>query len=196
MEKYWAHFTGASVFVLAILALQITRIATGSSGLQDVVLETVIGVIVVGGTVGVVLGVFRYRGGPATARRRKIASVEGITWLADVFVDDDSARTLKITSSAALRPRTYALTATSTALGFWERASDDKPTANIPLERIEKATAPMADFAATSGQFSIELPRGEELDLELSNPVIWGMYPATPNQVQRVTDAINRLAGS
>lgn len=62
VEKYWAHFTGAVVFCLAILALQITRIATGSSGWQDVVLQTVIGVIVVGGTVGVVLGVFWYRG--------------------------------------------------------------------------------------------------------------------------------------
>ena len=196
VQRYWAHLAGAITFFLGMLGLQIGRVASDTSTWQDVVVQTVVGVVVVGGVVGIVIGSFWVRGAPASERRRKIATVSGVTWLADVLVDVDAAEALGISTPAPLRPRTYALTSTSQGLGLWGTADDDSAAVNIPFERIEGANAPMADFAETAGQFLIELAKREELDLSLSNPVLWGMYPATPNQVEQIVEKINGLVDS
>lgn len=196
MQSYWSRFAGGLVVFGALLGLQIVRVTTSGETPLGAVLDFGFGIGAVALVLGLIVLTYWVRSRDSRARRRELIVNRDLVWIGDVELEGGVLQTLG-GNVASDRPRTYGLVGAQDGFELWQAAGGGAPVATIPFARIEAVTAPLSGSAVGAGQFEVSLTDpGADVGFKLTSPVLWGLYPATPRQVDRVVGLMIELVSS
>lgn len=195
MQGYWSRLQGAIIFVLALLALQVTRVLTSNESAAGLVLEFGLGALAIVGVPAVVLAIYRRRGAPARERRTILSADSSRTWIADINIDSHSLSTIASPGpQEGPAPRDYALASKDGRFELWGSDLVHGPAAEIEFRSVLGISAPLNGTFYGAGQFELLLTDSDvALGVQMVNPVLSGVYPASPGQVDRVLRELQQL---
>ena len=190
-RNYWWRLATSLLFLAGLISVQAVRITGGyRADPAGAAIQYVIGGAILLGVPAVI--VFGYWVASRGARRRRalIETTPGLVWICDVKMDSELV--LESNSDAAQGsrlPRSYALVFAGDELCFIA-APGGEPVARLDSRRVLQVTQPSSDQASAASEFVIRVHDHEPVELRLVNPILWGTYPTSSRQVQRVIERL------